>query len=81
MKKEELFEYNEPKMYFVDIETEIDPTTGAYSQPEDPNGRIISISVVYDNKIILMGLEEMPDDMQSRIINNTNKYFEKFPKM
>lgn len=76
--KEELFEYNEPKMYFVDIETEIDPTTGAYSQPEDPNGRIISISVVYDNKIILMGLEEMPDDMQSRIINNTNKYFEKF---
>jgi DNA polymerase elongation subunit (family B) len=76
--KEELFEYNEPKMYFVDIETEIDPTTGAYSQPEDPNGRIISISVVYDNKIILMGLEEMPDDMQSRIMNNTNKYFEKF---
>lgn len=76
--KEELFEYNEPKMYFVDIETEIDPATGAYSQPEDPNGRIISISVVYDDKIILMGLEEMPDDMQSRIMNNTNKYFEKF---
>lgn len=74
----EIFEYNEPKMYFIDIETEIDFTTGAYSQPEDPNGRIISISVVYDDKIILMGLEDMPDDMQSRIMNNTNKYFEKW---
>ena len=76
--KEELFQYNEPKMYFVDIETEIDFTTGAYSQPEDANGRIISISVVYDDKIILMGLEEMSNEMQSRIINNTNKYFEKY---
>lgn len=76
--KDEIFEYNEPNIFFVDIETEIDHSTGAYSQPEDATGRILSISVVYDDKIILMGLEEMPQDMQERIINNTNTYFEKY---
>ena len=75
--KNEIFEFNIPKIYFVDIETEIDPAIGAYSQPEDPNGRVISISVVYDNKIILLGLKDMPQDMQDRIRINTNKYFEK----
>ena len=73
--KDEIFGFHTPNIYFVDIETEIDPATGAYSQPDDPNGRIISVSVVYDEKIILMGLKDMPDDMQKRIEKNTNEYF------
>lgn len=76
--KQEIFEYNEPEIYFVDIETDLDPITGGYSQPEDPNGQILSISVVYADKIILMGLKEMPQDMQKRIIDGTNEYFEKY---
>ena len=40
--------------------------------------QVLSISIVYDDKIILLGLKEMPQDMQDRIITNTNKYFEKF---
>ena len=76
--KNEIFEYNDPEIYFIDIETDLDPITGGYSQPEDPNGQILSISVVYNDKIILMGLKEMPEDMQKRIIDNTNKYFEKY---
>ena len=43
--KQEIFEYNEPEIYFIDIETDLDPITGGYSQPEDPNGQILSISV------------------------------------
>lgn len=73
--KQEIFEYNEPEIYFIDIETSLDPNTGGYSQPEDPNGEILSISIVYGDKIILLGLKEMPEDMQKRIIQNTNKYF------
>jgi len=76
--KKEIFDYNDPEIYFIDIETDLDPLTGGYSQPEDPNGPILSISVVFEDKIILMGLKEMPDDMQKRIIDNTNKYFEKY---
>ena len=76
--KTEIFEYNDPEIYFIDIETDLDPITGGYSQPEDPNGQILSVSVVYGDKIILMGLKEMPEDMQKRIITNTNKYFEKY---
>lgn len=76
--KQEIFEYNEPEIYFVDIETALDPITGGYSQPEDPNGQILSISVVYADKIILMGLREMPQDMQKRIIDGTNEYFHKY---
>lgn len=74
--KDEIFGFAEPKMFFVDIETEIDFTTGAYSQAEDATGRILSISVVYDETIILMGLRDMPLDMQKRIEKNTNEYFD-----
>lgn len=73
--KEEIFEFNLPNIYFIDIETEI---IDSFPDAETAPTRVLSISVVYDDKIILMGLEDMPEDMQERIINNTNKYFEKF---
>jgi len=85
--KEEIFEYNLPKIYFIDIETEIVDgfpeagdilnADGSLSK-EGAATQVLSISIVYDDKIILLGLKEMPDDMQSRIIDNTNKYFKKF---
>ena len=73
--KQEIFEFNLPKMYFVDIETEI---IDGFPDAETAPTRVLSISVVYDDKIILLGLKEMPQDMQDRIIENTNKYFKKF---
>lgn len=73
--KKEIFEYNLPKIYFVDIETEI---VDGFPDAETAPTRVLAISVVYDDKIILMGLKDMPQDMQDRILTNTNKYFEKF---
>ena len=75
--KAEIFEYNEPKMYFVDIETEYNEENG-YSSPAQADNKVLSISIVYDDKIILLGLKDMPEDMQKRIIDKTNVYFEKF---
>ena len=75
-----------PKIFFIDIETEIVDGFPEAADVKDLNGNVIkegastqilSISIVYDDKIILLGLKEMPQDMQDRIINNTNKYFEK----
>jgi DNA polymerase elongation subunit (family B) len=73
--KEEIYEFNLPKIYFIDIETEI---VDGFPEAAEANTRVLSISIVYDDKIILLGLKDMPQDMQDRIITNTNKYFEKF---
>ena len=73
--KTELFEYNEPEIYFIDIETEI---IDGFPDAETAPTRVLAISVVFEDKIILMGLKDMPDDMQKRIIDNTNKYFANF---
>jgi DNA polymerase elongation subunit (family B) len=73
--KSEIFEFNLPKIYFVDIETEI---VDGFPDAETAPTRILSISVVYDDKIMLLGLKDMPEDMQKRITDNTNKYFGKF---
>ena len=85
--KEEIFEFNLPKIYFIDIETEIVDGFPEAADIKDAAGNVIkegactqvlSISIVYDDKIILLGLKDMPEDMQERIKDNTNKYFEKF---
>ena len=73
--KDELFEYNEPEIYFIDIETEI---VDGFPDAETAPTTVLAISVVYGDKIILMGLRDMPEDMQKRIIDNTNLYFKKF---
>lgn len=87
VEKNEIFEFNLPKIYFIDIETEIVDGFPEASDVKDAQGnvtkegaatQVLSISIVYDDKIILLGLREMPEDMQERIIKNTNKYFEKF---
>ncbi len=76
--KEELFEYNEPEIYFIDIETALDPNTGAYSKPIDAQGQILSISIVYQDKIILLGIKELSEEIQKRIIDKANAYFAKY---
>ena len=85
--QDEIFEFNLPKTYFIDIETEIVDGFPEAADVKDVDGnvtkegastRVLAVSIVYDDKIILLGLKDMPDDMQERIINNTNKYFEKF---
>jgi DNA polymerase elongation subunit (family B) len=85
--QDELFEYNLPKIYFIDIETEIVDGFPEAADIKDAEGnvtkegastQVLSISIVYDDKIILLGLKDMPEDMQDRIHKNTNKYFEKF---
>jgi DNA polymerase elongation subunit (family B) len=85
--KNEIFEFNLPKIYFIDIETEIVDGFPEAADVKDQDGnvtkegastQVLSISIVYDDKIILLGLKEMSEEVQERITTNTNKYFEKF---
>lgn len=73
--KNDIFEYNLPKIYYIDIETQI---IDGFPDAETAPTQVLSISIVYDDKIILLGLKDMPTDMQERIRKNTNEYFEKF---
>jgi len=73
--KEEIFEYNLPKIFFIDIETQI---IDGFPTAENADTQVLSISIVYEDKIILLGLRELTEDAQSRIITNANTYFKKF---
>ncbi len=70
-----LFGYYEPDIYFIDIETEV---LDGFPNPLEAPTMVQAISIVYDDKIILFGLKDMPEDMRLRIEAKSNKYFEKF---
>jgi len=85
--QDEIFEFNFPNIYFIDIETEIKDGFPEAADILDNDGNlkkegaatsVLSISIVYEDKIILLGLKDMPEDMQTRIKTNTNKYFDRF---
>jgi DNA polymerase elongation subunit (family B) len=82
--KNEIFEFHFPKIFFIDIETEIVDGFPEAVDIKDDSGKVIkegastavlSISIVYDDKIILLGLKDMDPETVSRIEDNTNKYF------
>ena len=71
----EIFEYHEPSIYFIDIETEI---IDGFPDAKSASTRVLAISVVFDDKIILMGIKELSAEAQKRILDKTNEYFAKF---
>jgi DNA polymerase elongation subunit (family B) len=71
----EIFEFYLPKIYFIDIEVEV---LDEFPDPKEAPTMIQSISIVYDDKIVLLGLKELSKQTQQRIKNNTNEYFKKF---
>lgn len=74
--KEDIFAYNMPKTYFVDIETEI---VDGFPKAEEAKTRILSFSIITpDCKAIVLGLEDMAPDKIQKIENDTNEYFKKF---
>ena len=74
--KEDIFAYNMPKTYFVDIETEI---VDGFPKAEDAKTRILSFSIITpERKAIVLGLEDMAPDKIQKIENDTNEYFKGF---
>lgn len=76
-KTKEIFEFNLPQTYFIDIETEILPDIGFPDAKQAP-AKILTLSVITDDKILLMGLKDLSDSAIHRIKNNTNNYFKKY---
>lgn len=66
--------YHEPKIYFIDIETEI---IDGFPDAETAPTQVLSISIVYDNKCILLGLKDLTQQQIESIRKKTNKHLEK----
>ena len=73
--QERIFKFNMPNIFFIDIEVEV---TNGFPEPSKAETMIQSISIVYDDKIIVLGLKELSEASQDKILKDTNKYFEKF---
>ena len=70
-----IFKYNEPEIFFVDIENEIIDKKPA---PHLAESAILSISIVHKNRVMVMATSDLQKDQTSSIEQDINSYFSKF---
>ena len=67
--KDRIFSYKEPKIFFVDIETEI--LDSGFVQPVNANSKVLTIAIVHNTKTMVLGLKALSQkDINSKIILN-----------
>jgi len=72
--RNEIFEFNIPRTYFVDIETEI---VDGFPKPEEAKSRILTFSIITpERKAIVLGLDDLSSDQIKKIEEDTNAHFE-----
>jgi len=72
----DIFNYNEPNLFFIDIETEI---TTEKLRPELARTRVISISIVVKDKVLVIGTDPLTKKEIKSIENDINNdYGHKF---
>ena len=74
--REEIYSYNEPDIFFIDIENEI-LNTGK-PQPHLAESAIQTISIVNKNKILVIGTETLNQSQIESIESDINIHFKKF---
>ena len=74
--REEIFEFNMPRTYYVDIETEI---VDGFPKPEEAKSRILAFSIVTpERKVIVLGLEDLTPEQIKKTEEDTLKHFKKY---
>lgn len=74
--QDEIFEFNMPKTYFVDIETEI---VDGFPKAEEAKSRILTFSIITpDKKAIVLGLDDLSAEDIKKIEEDTNKHFKNY---
>ena len=66
----DIFAYYEPNLFFIDIEVEV---KDGFPEPSEAPTEIQSLSIVYDNKIIIMGTKELKKSSQEEIMEGNIK--------
>ena len=71
--REEIFGFNMPRTYFVDIETEI---VDGFPRAEEAKSRILTFSIITpERKAIVLGLDDLNAEQIKKIEDDTNKHF------
>jgi len=74
--REEIYEFNMPRTYFVDIETEI---VDGFPKPEEAKSRILTFSIITpERKAIVLGLEDLSSDQIKKIEEDTNAHMKNY---
>ena len=74
--QDEIFGFNMPRTYFVDIETEI---VDGFPKPEEAKSRILTFSIITpERKAIVLGLRDLSAEDIKKIEDDTNKHFENY---
>jgi len=73
--KEEIYGYQEPDIFFIDIENEI---LDKKPQPQLAESAIQSISIVNKDKVLVIGTEPLSKGQQESIESDINLKFKKF---
>ncbi|MDA9262939.1 hypothetical protein OAC86_00465 [bacterium] len=74
--RDEIYEFNMPRTYFVDIETEI---VDGFPKPEEAKSRILSFSIITpERKAIVLGLEDMSPAQIKKLEEDTNAHFKDY---
>ena len=73
--QDEIFAYNEPKTFFCDIEVEI---TEGFPEAHLADNKVTAMCFIHGDRILLLGIEDMPDTWVKKMEKDINKYFEKF---
>jgi DNA polymerase elongation subunit (family B) len=71
--RDRLFKPQEPKMYFVDIETEV--LSDGFTEPTVANSKILTIAIVNNRKVMVLGLKDLTDKEQYSIKNKIESHF------
>jgi DNA polymerase elongation subunit (family B) len=72
--KNDIFSYNEPQMFFCDIEVEV---TDGFPEAHIAANPITAVCLINNNKVFLMGLKPFTDTEIDKMTKDLNKHFEK----
>jgi hypothetical protein len=64
-------------MFFCDIEVEI---TDGFPEAHLANNIVTAICIIFNNKVLLYGVKDIPLDWVDKMESDMNKHFEKFEK-
>lgn len=74
--KDRLFKYNTPKIFFIDIETQILDT--GFVEPIDAKSMVQTVAIVKDRQVMVLGIKPLTTHNISDIRKQIETHFEKF---
>ena len=75
VEKDEIFAYNEPKLFFCDIEVEI---TEGFPEAHIADNKVTSMCFIHNNKILLLGIKDITKDEVKQMELDINEYLKSY---